>query len=68
MRALLVSLFTGGVLLLSLPGWEDLMLIALALDSRIVAIAFFSLRALSARIFQPQSQLLLVGTNGVRLD
>jgi len=60
LRALLVSLFTGGVLLLSLPLWKGPMLIALALDSLIVAMLFSALRALSARIFQPRSQLLLV--------
>jgi len=60
LRALAVSLFTGGVLLLSLPLWEGPMLIALALDSLIAALLFFAIRALSARIFQPKSHLLLV--------
>lgn len=60
LRALLVALVTGGVLLLSLILWDRPMLIALASDSIVVVILYVALAALSARTFRAESRMLLV--------
>jgi hypothetical protein len=68
LRALAVSLFTGGFLLLSLLLWGELMLIVLALDSLILTALSAAIRSGSPRFFRPESHRVLVKSWSVGIN